>query len=132
MRSLIKREDGQTAVEFAIVLPLLVALVLGIAQFGIVFNNYVTITDATRAGARKAIVARLAGGSTADAETAVRDAAGSLTQSKLKVTVAATDWTQAGSVVTVTATYPYEINIPLLGMTVAKGDLKSTQKERLE
>jgi Flp pilus assembly protein TadG len=132
MRSLLKREDGQTAVEFAIVLPLLVALVLGIAQFGIAFNNYVTLTDATRAGARKAIVARLAGGSTADAETAVRDAAGSLTQSKLNVTVNATDWTQAGSVVTVTASYPYEISIPLLGMTIAKGDLKSTQKERLE
>ena len=36
--------------EFAIILPILVVLLFGIAQFGIAFNNYVTITDAARAG----------------------------------------------------------------------------------
>ena len=42
---------GQAIVEFAIVLPLLLALVLGIVQFAIAFNNYLTLTDAVRAGA---------------------------------------------------------------------------------
>ena len=51
-------EKGQTMVEFALILPILLVLMLGIAQFGITFNNYVTLTDAVRAGARKAAVSR--------------------------------------------------------------------------
>ena len=39
-------------------LPVLVVMLFGIIQFGIVFNNYVTLTDAVRAGAREAAVAR--------------------------------------------------------------------------
>ena len=44
--------------EFALILPLLVVLLFGIIQFGIIFNNYVTLTDAVRAGAREAAVSR--------------------------------------------------------------------------
>ena len=44
--------------EFALVLPILLFLLLAIVQFGVVFNNYVTLTDAVRAGARKGAVAR--------------------------------------------------------------------------
>ena len=55
--------------EFALVLPVLVALLLAIIQFGIVFNNYLTITDATRAGARKAAVSRFIGDNGASAIT---------------------------------------------------------------
>ena len=44
--------------EFAIVLPMLAMLLFGIIQFGILYNNYVTVTDAARAGARKAAVSR--------------------------------------------------------------------------
>ena len=50
----ITSERGQTMAEFAVVLPILVVLLFGIMQFGIAFNNYVTLTDAARAGARKA------------------------------------------------------------------------------
>ncbi len=53
-----KREDGQAMVEFAMVAPILLMLVLGIIQFGIVFNHYMTLTDAVRAGARQAAVSR--------------------------------------------------------------------------
>ena len=38
--------------EFALVLPVLAMLLFAVIQFGIVFNNYVTLTDATRAGAQ--------------------------------------------------------------------------------
>jgi Flp pilus assembly protein TadG len=51
-----KSERGQTMVEFTLIVPILLVLMLGIAQFGITFNNYVTLTDAVRAGARKAAV----------------------------------------------------------------------------
>ena len=44
--------------ELAIVLPVLLVLLLGIVQFGVAFNNYISLTDAVRAGARKAAVSR--------------------------------------------------------------------------
>ena len=37
--------------EFTLVLPVLAILLFGIIQFGITFNNYITLTDAVRAGA---------------------------------------------------------------------------------
>ena len=45
---------GQSLTEFALALPILALLLFAVIQFGIAFNNYVTLTDATRAGARKA------------------------------------------------------------------------------
>ena len=45
-------------VEFVIVAPILLLLVFGIVQFGIMFNNYVALTDAVRVGARQAAVSR--------------------------------------------------------------------------
>ena len=125
-----RAEDGQAAAEMALVLPILCALLLGIAQFGIAFNNYITLTDATRAGARKAAVSRFAGDNGAAAKTAVRDAASSLDQTKLTVTVTSPNWTVPGSDVTVTASYPYSIN--LLGWTVKAGNIVSTTENRLE
>ena len=47
-----KEEKGQTATELALVLPVFCLLLFGIIQFGIVFNNYVTVTDAVRSGVR--------------------------------------------------------------------------------
>lgn len=48
------REDarGQSLVEFALVLIPLFILLLGIIQFGFIFNTYVTMTNAAREGAR--------------------------------------------------------------------------------
>jgi Flp pilus assembly protein TadG len=45
-------------VEFAIVLPLLLLLVTGIIQFGLLFNKYITLTDAVRSGARSLALGR--------------------------------------------------------------------------
>jgi Flp pilus assembly protein TadG len=133
-RTLLRNEEGQAAAEMALVLPLLAAILLAIAQFGIAFNNYITLTDATRAGARKAAVSRFVGDNGASAVAAVRSAASGLKQSgpgSLVVDASsATNWNVPGSDVTVTATYPYSINI--LGWTIAGGNLTSTTKERLE
>jgi len=51
-----RRERGQDLVEFAIVLPVLLLLTLGIIQFGILIWNYNTVSNAAREGARYAIV----------------------------------------------------------------------------
>jgi Flp pilus assembly protein TadG len=129
-RHLLLDERGQAMTEMALVLPILTALLIGIFQFGILYNNHITLTDATRAGARKAAVARFSGGNGAAAAAAVRAAADNLDQSKLKVSVTSTNWNVGGSDVTVSASYDY--NLSILGMQIASGTLTSTTKERLE
>lgn len=127
-RRTLRDEKGQTMVEFAMVAPLILVILFAVVQFGAVYNDYVTITDATRAGARKAAVSRLASSPVAAAEQAVRDSAPGLAQSELDVTVSSS-W-EHGEDVTVTAAYPYEID--LLGVVVASGELESQTTERVE
>ena len=94
-----RNEDGQAITEFALVLPILMAILLGIIQFGIIFNNYITLTDATRAGARKAAVSRFLNDNGAAAKQAVEDSAQGLDQSVLDPTIsvtAAPDWSYVG------------------------------------
>lgn len=50
------RRRGQSLVEFALVLTPLFFVLLGIIQFGFIFNSYVTMTNAAREGARTGTV----------------------------------------------------------------------------
>jgi Flp pilus assembly protein TadG len=115
-------------VEFALVLPLLLVIMFAVVQFGIVYNDYVTLTDATRAGARKGAVSRLAADPAGATVAAVENSASGLDLAELDVDVVSTF--QQGQDVTVEATYPYEIN--LLGIHVASGTLSSKTTERVE
>jgi Flp pilus assembly protein TadG len=126
----LKNERGQTLAEFALVLPILVILILGIAQFGIAFNNYVTLTDAARAAARKGAVSRDSSDPTGDCQNAGYAAGGNLQNPGTDFTVVCSSSWSPGSDVTVTASYPYSIS--LLGMVVTSGTLTSTMKERVE
>jgi Flp pilus assembly protein TadG len=45
-------DRGQSLVEFALVIPVLVILVFGIIDFGMGLRAYITVTQATREGAR--------------------------------------------------------------------------------
>lgn len=123
-----KREQGQTMTEFALVLPLLALLLFGVIQFGIVFHQYVTLTDAVRTGARQGAVGRNLSNPGSTVVNRVRTSAADLDQSKLAVTVNST-WEQ-GTDVSVNATYPYDIS--LLGVVVKSGNLSSTTTERVE
>jgi len=121
-------EQGQSLTEFALALPILALLLFAVIQFGIVFNNYVTLVDATRAGARRGAVGREQQNPVGAVTTEVRNSASDLRQSDLNVTVTST-W-QPSSDVTVRATYPYSIS--LLGLVVKSGQLSSTTTERVE
>ena len=126
-----KSSEGQTMVEFALVLPLLAMLLFGVIQFGILFNNYLDLTDATRAGARKAAVSRNTSdpsGPAGVATAAVINSAGDITLKSTDVTVTST-W-QPGTDVTVQAAYPYKID--LFGFVFASGNLHSKTTERVE
>jgi Flp pilus assembly protein TadG len=120
-------EQGQAATEFALVLPLLALLLFGVIQFGIVFRNYLTVTDAVRTGSRVAAVSRQYPDRVARTQNAVRNAARDLSGT-VSVSVSST-WAPGADVV-VTASYPYSIN--LLGRVVRSGQLTSSNTERVE
>lgn len=61
-------DDGAELIEYALVLPMLLLVVLGIAEFGFMFQRYEVITNAAREGARIAV---LPGYSTTDVQNRV-------------------------------------------------------------
>jgi len=132
----LKRQDGQAVVEFVVILPVLLLVLMAIYQFGQVFVNYMDVTSAAREGARKGAVSRTAGTcATVDglAVASAKAAASDLNQASLNVTVGRTCTSNAyaqGSDVVVTATYPYSISI--MGMVVSSGTLTSATTMRVE
>lgn len=69
----LRSQHGAAAVEFALILPVLMMLLLGIVEYGSVYNAQITLTSAAREAAREASL-RMSGG---DAEAEVLAAAGS-------------------------------------------------------
>jgi Flp pilus assembly protein TadG len=55
-RTLIRDESGTALVEFALVLPLLLILVLGLMDFGRAFNHWIDSTHLANVAARYAVV----------------------------------------------------------------------------
>jgi Flp pilus assembly protein TadG len=121
-------ERGQTVVEVAIALPILLTLLFAIFELGNVYSNKVQVDGAARDGARAAAVSRLTGNGVTAATAAAKASAGDLNPSQLGVSVSST-WVQ-GSLVTVTVTYPYSVSI--YGLPVKSGTLTSTTKMRVE
>jgi len=54
-----KDQRGQALVEMALVIPILLLLMIGFMQFGLIFAGSVSVTNAARAGARFAAVSAL-------------------------------------------------------------------------
>ncbi len=130
-----RRDDGASAVEFALVLPLLIILVFGIIAFGIVFAQSLALGNAAREGARAGVVEQRTCG---EILTRVQDAANSIAMSGENVVVevtrtgagtrcpAGTSYSGApaavvpcagsdsGDEITVSATFDSELIIPLV------------------
>jgi Flp pilus assembly protein TadG len=139
MRTRSRDEGGQALVEFALVLPLMLLILLGIVQFGTVFRDYIALTDATRVGARQASVARSIQPESQRIPTViarVHKAAVNLDANKMTVVVepvgvdGVTPGWEASGDVTVRATYPFKVD--LFGLVFFTGTLKSRTTERVE
>ena len=114
-----RNERGAAAVEFALVLPLLVLLVAGIADFGRAYYLQTTLSGAAREGVRTMALKNDA----AAARTAVRAAAGTLTLSDAQIAVSpgtGACLSTATTTVTATVTTSYSTTYlsPLIGNTL--------------
>lgn len=111
---IIKSEKGASAVEFALIFPILVILVFGIFQFAIAFNNYITITHAAREGARRAAVDLF----NPDLKDYIKDMAIPLVLTDDDIVIGVEsdeDPPLIGDPVSVEITYNFGISIPLVG-----------------
>lgn len=95
-------ERGSAAVEFALIVPVLVSLLLGIVEFGRAYNAQITVTAAAREGARVMAIQK----SVSATQSAVRAASPSLHPqlTDSQIVVNPTTCT-AGTNTTVTVTY---------------------------
>jgi Flp pilus assembly protein TadG len=129
----LQRQDGQAFVEFVIVLPLLVLLVLGIAQFGIAFHNYLGITDAARVAARAAAVKRTSNPCgplpSGAARRAIFDTVSGVQWGQISSRITCTAGANVGDQVKITIKYPYSIGLPGVSTT---GELTASATERME
>jgi Flp pilus assembly protein TadG len=107
MRNRLNDERGASAVEFAMILPLLILLVLGIAEFGRAFQVQGTLSAAAREGVRLMALQN----DPAAARAAVRNAATSLdpgvTDAQIAISPATCPALNAGTTsVRLTVRYP--------------------------
>jgi len=52
-----RHDEGQALVEFALIAPIMIMLVLAVVDFGRAWNTYQVLVDAVREGGRVAVVA---------------------------------------------------------------------------
>ena len=107
MTKRLRLERGASAVEFAFIVPLLIVLVLGIAEFGHGFQVQGTLSAAAREGVRAMALQN----DPALARTVVKNAAGTLNPAitNAQIVITPTSCPQTGTVssyVRVTINYP--------------------------
>lgn len=107
-----KKQKGVAAVEFALVLPIILLIVFSIIEFGVALYDKAVLTNAAREGARAGIVLRTPKYTLAEIEKVVQDYSKNHmltfgTQNTPAVTVTSGLGGTFGQPLTVTATYSY-------------------------
>ncbi len=111
-----KGKKGQSLVETALVLPILLVILTGIIDFGFLFNNYLLVSNASREGARSAVV----GSSNSDIATVVNTFASTLDKNRLTITITPNlpAGRTKGVAVTVKVVYKYNLITPMIGAII--------------
>lgn len=79
-----RNERGAAAVEFALILPVLLLILIGIVEFSLAFNAQLSLNQAAREGARYMAIHN----NTGAAATAAKNAAGRLAPATVSVSFA--------------------------------------------
>jgi len=107
----LKNEKGQAMVEFALILPVLLLLVMGIAEFGMMFNSYLSVQNATREGARIGIV----GASDEEMEERILTTSPSLRKDRMVITIEPESNSRiSGDTLRVQVNYDYRMAVPFI------------------
>jgi Flp pilus assembly protein TadG len=103
-----RSDRGAVAVEFALLLPILLTILLGILEFGLAYNAQITITNAAREGARALAIGNAANTPFAAVSAASAALSPAVTQAEVTISPSACTAATAGQKATVTIKYPYK------------------------
>ena len=140
---ILKRERGQTAVEFALCATVFFMIVFGLLKVAVIYGDYTALQHAARDGSRKGSVTRGTGDANAVSvanavTTAVQTSNSILDPSKMGITVTGLDsnvapdgtlW-EAHDRIQVTVTYPWKLDV--IGVTLWSGTMSSTTQAIIE
>lgn len=126
----LKNGRGQSLVEFAILLPLLLLLLMGILEFGIMLNSYLTIHNSAREGARLGIVS----GSNIEIKDLIIKISPSLDTKNLMVNITPLEGSRkSGDTLKVEVIYNYHVTLPIISNVIHNVViLKSQTSMRIE
>lgn len=107
----VRNKKGQALVEFAIILPVIMLLLMGMLEFGMMLNTYLELENASREGARTGIV----GSTDTDILNRIITISPGLDSKKLTVNITP-DVSQrtSGATLTVEVTYSYQMTVPII------------------
>lgn len=115
-----RHETGQSLVEFALVLPIFLLILMAIVDFGWAFRGYIVTTNAAREGARWAVIGAPAAGDDGVIAHTVERSSGVLTASQVKTycndVVSDLESCGAGANVRVEVSYEYHYITPIGGI----------------
>jgi Flp pilus assembly protein TadG len=120
-----RADEGQAAVELALVLPLVVTVLLAVVQCGLLVRDQILVVHAAREAAREAAV-------DPDPAAPRRAATEGSTLAADRMTVTVGLRGQAGSRVTVEVAYRAPTRVPIVGPLMADLELKATAVMRVE
>ena len=122
-----QRDEGQAAVEVALVLPLVALLLLALVQVGLLVRDQVLVVHAAREGARAAAVEA---GDRAPERAAL--SGGGLDPDRVEVEVTEDSGRVAGALVEVEVIYRAPTDVPLVGRLLGDPTLRGRAAMRIE
>ncbi|MCM3602696.1 pilus assembly protein [Robertmurraya korlensis] len=123
-----KSQKGQSMVEFALVIPILILLLFAILDFGRVFHAYLAIDHAGREAARAASIGK---DDSTIRSTAVSKAS-SISLAESQVAISPGGVKSSGSQVTITITYPISFLTPVISNITGPITLTNSTVMRVE
>ncbi len=137
-----KKDRGAAAVEFALVLPLLLSLLFGIIEFGWAYGQMLDVRHGAREGARLVAVNDFPAGKTADDLTAAQqtnhlvaticDRMDLTNDAKISIELETVGGVSAGQTVSVTVESPLQTITGWFDPLIGSKELTSTLQVRIE
>ena len=118
-----KTEKGQSLLEFALIVPILLIILAGVLDLGRLYYAYVAVTDAAAEGASYAAIHPQAY-ERAEVLQRAQEASGALVQIDPTMVQVDCPAVAAGAPITVTVSYSFTVATPLLNVIVPSGELR--------
>lgn len=111
MKLNLKEDKGQSMVEFAMILPVLLLIIIGIIEFGFMFSGYLALSNASREAVRTVSL----GETDMVAIQRAKDVAITLNPTKMNVSISpSAALRDRGDSVRVTIVYDYDFLTPFM------------------